>query len=405
VAAPAAQAPAAPSTRRSKPKPILIALLLGAGVLVGGWWIEHRGLESTDDAQLDGDVVAVSSRGSGTVLRVDFEDNAVVPEGALLVELDDARAKANLARAEAELQAAKANAAAAEATAELAEKSALAGKDIASASLTGANVAVSATGTQIDEAEAVLKSATARRDQAQLDFDRTQRLVQTGSLPSAQLESAKTELDRTEAEVDQAEAKIATLKRSTSEARARVSEASARLGEAKDTISARVAQVRANADAARAQVSTATALRDLAKLELSYMQIRAPRAGIVSKRSVSVGQVVAVGQPVAMLSPDPSQGGQVWVTGNFKETQLERLRVGQPASLTIDAYDRELHGHVQSFSGATGSRFALLPPDNASGNFTKVVQRVPVRVQLDDVPSDLRLLPGMSVELTIDTRL
>jgi membrane fusion protein (multidrug efflux system) len=135
------------------------------------------------------------------------------------------------------------------------------------------------------------------------------------------------------------------------------------------------------------------------------MQIRAPRAGIVSKRSVSVGQVVAVGQPVAMLSPDPSQGGQVWVTGNFKETQLERLRVGQPASLTIDAYGRELHGHVQSFSGATGSRFALLPPDNASGNFTKVVQRVPVRVQLDDVPSDLRLLPGMSVELTIDTRL
>jgi membrane fusion protein (multidrug efflux system) len=95
----------------------------------------------------------------------------------------------------------------------------------------------------------------------------------------------------------------------------------------------------------------------------------------------------------------------VWVTGNFKETQLEHLHVGQPATLSIDAYGRELRGHVESFSGATGSRFALLPPDNASGNFTKVVQRVPVRIALDELPEDLRLIPGLSVKLTVDTRL
>jgi membrane fusion protein, multidrug efflux system len=107
---------------------------------------------------------------------------------------------------------------------------------------------------------------------------------------------------------------------------------------------------------------------------------------------------------VVMLVPDARQGGALWVTGNFKETQLSRMHVGQPASLTVDAYGRELRGHVESFSGATGARFALLPPDNATGNFTKVVQRVPVRVKLDQAPADLMLLPGLSVELTVDTR-
>jgi membrane fusion protein (multidrug efflux system) len=105
-----------------------------------------------------------------------------------------------------------------------------------------------------------------------------------------------------------------------------------------------------------------------------------------------------------MLVPDGRQRNAVWVTGNFKETQLAHMKLGQPAELTVDAFGRELHGHVESFSGATGARFALLPPDNATGNFTKVVQRVPVRVKLDDVPADLMLLPGLSVELTVNTR-
>jgi membrane fusion protein (multidrug efflux system) len=379
--------------------------LLGAFIATGaGWFVLHRGLESTDDAQIDADVVAVPSRTSGTVVAVHFKDNQVVAAGDLLIELDDAPAKARLAQAEAELAGAKASADAADATADLTERNASAGQSIARASLSGASVAVTATSDQIAEANANLASATALRDKARLDLERTKQLVASGAIANAQLESAQANFDSAQAAVDQGQARIVTLQSSTSQARARASEASARLGQASDTISAMVAEAKAKAAAAHARVGTAEAQRDLAKLDLSYTKILAPHAGIVSKRSVAQGQLVSAGQTVVMLVPDGRQRNAVWVTGNFKETQLAHMKLGQPAELTVDAFGRELHGHVESFSGATGARFALLPPDNATGNFTKVVQRVPVRVKLDDVPADLMLLPGLSVELTVNTR-
>jgi membrane fusion protein (multidrug efflux system) len=379
--------------------------LLGAFLLTGaGWYIAHRGLEATDDAQLDADVVAVPSRAGGTVTAVHFSDNQRVETGALLVELDDAQAKAKLAQAEAELLGAKASADAADATADLTARNASAGQTIARASLTGASVAVTATSDQIAEATANLASATAQRDKSKLDLDRTKQLFNTGAIANAQLEASQAGYDSAQAAVDMADARIVTLKSTTSQARARVGEASARLGQASDTLPAQVAEARAKAAAAKARVATTEAMRDLAKLDLSYTKIFAPHAGIVSKRSVAEGQLVSAGQAVVMLVPDASRGGTVWVTGNFKETQLAKMRIGQPATLTVDAYGRELQGKVESFSGATGARFALLPPDNATGNFTKVVQRVPVRVKLENVPADLLLLPGLSVELTVNTR-
>jgi membrane fusion protein (multidrug efflux system) len=379
--------------------------LLGAFLLSGvTWWVMHRGLETTDDAQLDADVVAVPSRASGTVTKVYFTDNQSVEAGALLVELDDAQAKAKLAEAEAELLGAKASADAAVATEELTERNASAGKNIARASLTGAAVAVTATSDQIAEATANLAAAKAQRDKAKLDLERTKQLFATGALASAQLEGAQTTFDSAQAAVDQADARIVTLKSSTTQARARVSEASARLGQASETLPSQVAEAKARTASAKARVATAEAMRDLARLDLSYTKIFAPHAGILSKRSVAQGQLVSAGQTVVMLVPNARKQGAVWVTGNFKETQLGHMRIGQPATLTIDAYGRELHGKVESFSGATGARFALLPPDNASGNFTKVVQRVPVRVKLDEVPADVLLIPGLSVELTVNTR-
>jgi membrane fusion protein (multidrug efflux system) len=379
--------------------------LLAAFILSGaGWWVLHRGLEATDDAQLDADVVAVPSRAGGTVTAVHFIDNQRVEAGALLVELDDAQAKAKLAQAEAEVLAAKASADAADATADLTARNASAGQSIARASLTGAAVAVTSTSDQIAEANANLASATAQRDKAKLDLDRTKQLFATGAIANAQLEAAQAGFDSAQAVRDSAEARIITLKSSTTQARARVSEASARLGQASDTLPSQVAEAKAHAASARARVLTAEATRDLAQLDLSYTKIFAPHAGIVSKRSVAQGQLVSAGQAVVMLIPDARKGGAVWVIGNFKETQLAKMRIGQPATLTIDAYGRELQGKVESFSGATGARFALLPPDNATGNFTKVVQRVPVRVKLENVPDDLMLLPGLSVELTVNTR-
>ena len=404
--APVSAVPAPPATPAGGGKRRVIMLsLLGAFLLTGaGWWVLHRGLEATDDAQLDADVVAVPSRAGGTVMAVHFNDNQRVDAGALLVELDDAQAKAKLAQAEAELLGAKASADAADATAELTEKNAAAGQKIAGASLSGAAVAGTATSDQIVEATANLASAKAQRDKAKLDLDRTKQLFSTGAIASAALEAAQTTFDSAQAVVDSADARIVTLKSSTSQARARVSEASARFGQANETLPSQVAEARARAASAKARVATAEAMRDLARLDLSYTKIFAPHAGTLSKRSVAEGQLVSAGQAVVMLVPDARQHGAVWVTGNFKETQLVHMRIGQPATMTIDAYGRELHGKVESFSGATGARFALLPPDNATGNFTKVVQRVPVRIKLDDVPPDLALMPGLSVDLTVNTR-
>src|SRR5882724_2581113 len=401
--APVAAVPAPSAAPPASNKRRLIMLsLLAAFILSGaGWWVAHRGLEATDDAQLDADVVAVPSRAGGTVLAVHFTDNQRVEAGALLVELDDAQAKAKLAEAEAEVLGAKASADAADATADLTARNASAGQNIARASLTGAAVAVTATSDQIAEASANLASATAQRDKARLDLGRTKQLFATGAIANAALEAAQASFDSAEAVRDSAEARIITLKSSTTQARARVSEASARLGQASDTLPSQVAEAKAHAASARARVATAEATRDLAQLDLSYTKIFAPHAGIVSKRSVAEGQLVSAGQAVVMLIPDARKGGAVWVTGNFKETQLAQMRIGQPATLTIDAYGREVQGKVESFSGATGARFALLPPDNATGNFTKVVQRVPVRVKLENVPDDLMLLPGLSVELTV----
>lgn len=405
VVAAATQADAAQTKPAGKGRLIMVALL--GALVVGGtgyWWL-HRGLESTDDAQLDADVVAVPARVGGTVMALHFVDNQRVKAGDLLIELDDAQAKAKFAEAEAEVLAAKAAADAAEATAELTEKNVSAGKNIARASLSGAAASMTASGDQIAEAKANLASATTLRDKAKLDLERTQRLSQMNAISRAELDSAQASFDTAQAAMDQAQARIVTMQSSATQARARVTEASARLGQASDTQTAQIAEARAKAASARARVATSEAMRDLARLDLSYTKISAPRAGIVSKRSVAVGQLVSAGQSVVMVVPDARAGGPVWVTGNFKETQLAHMQVGQPATLTIDAYGRELHGHVESFSGATGARFALLPPDNATGNFTKVVQRVPVRVKLDDAPADLMLLPGLSVELSVNTRL
>ncbi|MGZ3417159.1 MAG: HlyD family secretion protein [Polyangiales bacterium] len=394
---------AAPAVAKKRPVAILAVLALVVSA-AGGWWFTHRGIEATDDAQLDADVVAVPARASGTVTAIHFVDNQRVEKDALLVELDSAPAKAKLAQAEAELVAAQASSDAAAATATLTETNAKAGKEAAKAGLTGAALAVTATADLIAEAKANLVAAKSARDKAKQDLDRAKALAATGSIPGSQLESAQTAFDSAEAAVTQAEARVTTIQANTSQAQAKVGEASAKLAQA-DSVEAQIAESKARAAATKARVATAAAARDLALLELSYTQIKAPRAGIVSKRSVAVGQLAAAGMTVVMIVPGAEEKGAVWVTANFKETQVAHMHIGQPATMTVDAYGgRELHGTIESFSGATGARFALLPPDNATGNYTKVVQRVPVRIKLENPPKELLLLPGMSVELSVDTR-
>jgi membrane fusion protein (multidrug efflux system) len=182
------------------------------------------------------------------------------------------------------------------------------------------------------------------------------------------------------------------------EAQTRVAEAEAKLKQS-DQVDALIREAEARAAQAHAAVDTAAAQKTLAELDVSYTKIYAPHAGVVSKKNINVGQTVALGQSIVQLVPS-----ERWITANYKETQLDHMAVGQPVDLSVDAYPgRTFHGHVASFSGATGSRFALLPPDNATGNFTKVVQRVSVRVALDDAKDSEELRPGMSVDVHVDT--
>jgi membrane fusion protein, multidrug efflux system len=398
----AAQAAPAPAAKAAKPNrtPVVMGILAVVTAAAGaGWYVTHKGLESTDDAQVDADVVSVPVRLGGVVTKVAFVENQPVKAGEVLAELDPEPAKAHLAQAEANLAAAMASAEAAEADARVAETNARGNKTVAEASLHGAQSTAVASSQQINEGEAQVVAAAANQARYKLDLDRAKSLVASGSIAQAQLDQAQTAFDTGAAALDQAKARLASLKAGSSQAQSRIQEANARF-QITSNVDVLIEQARSRARMARAQVNVSQASRDLAALDLSYTKILAPQDGVVSKKTVAVGQAVTVGQGIVQLVPDQPP----WITGNFKETQIHAMRPGQPAHVTVDAFPGiTLHGKVESFSAATGAKFTLLPPDNASGNYTKVVQRVPVRVHLEDLPTGIALRPGMSVDLTVDT--
>jgi membrane fusion protein (multidrug efflux system) len=386
----------APKTSWKKLVASACAVLVLAGG--GGYWYTQRAIESTDDAQVDADVTGVSARLAGTVQSVSFKENQRVVTGQLLAELDDAPAQAKLAQTNAALASAEAAAHAADVQALLARTNAKSGLAVATAGVRNSTVGAQSTVAQIAEAEARRDNAQARLEEADLNFKRTQALVQSGALASAQLDEKRTALEVARTELARSEATLDSTKLSRDQAQSRVMEAQARLSQS-DQVDALIREAQAKAEQARAAVETAKAQQKLATLELSYTKIYAPVSGVVSKKSINVGQNVGLGQSIVQLVSSDR-----WVTANFKETQVDQMRPGQPVHLSVDAYPgRKLNGVIESFSGATGSRFALLPPDNASGNFTKVVQRLSVRVRLTDVPQDVELRPGMSVDAHVDT--
>jgi membrane fusion protein (multidrug efflux system) len=391
---------AAAQSKKGRIRAIALGVLAVAGLGVVGWYAAHAGLEDTDDAQVDADVVSVPAQIGGPVLKVLFAENQRVKAGDVLVEIDPAQPKARLDEADAQLAADKAAADAADNDVAIIKATATGQKGYAEASLRGSSVAASATVDQNALADAQVKQASVAREQAKTDLDRVKQLFGQGAVPRQQMDDAQARFDAAEAALTQAKAQQSFVRAGVAQAQSRVAEASARVNQS-GTVDAQIAQARARAAAAHAKVATSQAARDLAALDLTYTKIIAPRDGLASKKSVVMGQMVSFGQPVVQIVPVDD----AWVTANFKETQLNRMRVGQPVDVDIDAYaGLKLHGTVQSFSGATGARFSLLPPENATGNFTKVVQRVPVRIHLDAVPQDRPLRPGMSVEVTVDTR-
>jgi len=340
-------------------------ILAVAAVLLipGGWWGYSKWQsgqtnETTEDAQVDGRIIPVVNKVAGYVARVRVHENETVNVGDTILVIDDAELRVRLAQAEAELAAARA----------------MAGGD----KFVGqASAAIETSSRQQASLEAQLESERARARQARIDHARLSGLADKQIVSRQALDNAQSAMFAAEASVTALERQVAAAGASVTGA-----EAGVRL--------------------ARARYEAARATRDNAALQLSYATVLAPATGLVARKSVETGQLLQAGQPVLSIVAADS----IWVTANYKETQVAVMHPGQDVELEVDAYpDCHMRGKLESISSATGARFALIPPDNATGNFTKVVQRVPVRIQvLDDCGEDRPLRPGMSVAAVVHTQ-
>lgn len=390
-----------------------IAILVVVGAAI--WYWVAAGRESTDDAQVDAHVTQIAARVGGTVLRVPVADNQQASAGDVLVEIDPRDYQVALDKAHAELADAEATALAAQSNVPITSTATSSNVATARGGVELAQGGVSGTERELDAARARLTTARARVREAEAnavktarDVERLRGLLAKDEVSQQQFDNAVAAAEAQKAAADSARSQIAEAEAGIRVAESRLVQA--RAGERQAHAELRTAQtgpqqvtaMKARAAAAEAHAQQARAALAQAELNLQYATVKAPIKGIVSRKSVEVGQIVQPGQPLMAIIPLDT----VWVTANFKETQLTNLRPGQKAVVTVDAYGgRTFTGHVDSIAAATGARFSLLPPENATGNYVKVVQRVPVKIALDDEQDAEHLLrPGMSVVPTVYTR-
>jgi len=396
-----------------------VRILVGVAVLLalgaGAWWWIAAGRESTDDAQVDAHITPIAARIGGTVLHVPVEANQEVEAGAVLVEIDKRdyevaleRARAELADAEAAAIGARVGVPITSTTTSSNEVTAKGGVEGAAAAYLEAQQGVEVARTRLVTAQARQREAAANSSKATKDVERLKPLLAKDEISQQQYDAAVAAAASNTASVDSAQAQVKEAELGIRVAESRVAQASvgrqqasAQLKEAQ-TAPEQVEASRARLAAAEAKVRQNQAMVKQAELNLEYSTVKAPVKGIVSRKGVEVGQVIQQGQPLMTVIPLD----RIWITANFKETQLEEMRPGQRVKIEVDAYGgREFSGKVESLAAATGSRFSLLPPDNATGNYVKVVQRVPVRILLDEGQDPEHLLrPGMSVVPTVYTR-
>jgi membrane fusion protein (multidrug efflux system) len=393
----------------------MAGLVIVIAIAFGVWLWRTAGQETTDDAQVDAHVAQISARVGGTVMRVLVRDNQPVEGDATLVEIDPRDYQIAVDKARAELADAEAAAMAARSNVPITSTAAEGGIASAQGSLDQAQAGVEQAGKTVEGARARLASASSRvreveanASKAAKDVERLKGLlakdeiaqqmydaaVASADAQRAALEGAKSQVTEAETGVHVAESRLVQAQAGVMPARAQMRSA--------QTGPDQVQAIRARAAAAEAHAQQARAVLAQAELNLEHATVKAPMKGLVSRKTVETGQNVQPGQPLLAIIPLD----EVWVTANFKETQLKNMRPGQKATLTVDAFGgREFNGHVDSIAGATGARFSLLPPENATGNFVKVVQRVPVKIVLDPGQDPEHLLrPGLSVEPTVYTK-
>ncbi len=385
--------------RRIAALAVLVVLLIVAALFGVPWYINWLHHATTDDAFIEGHIMPISPRVAGHVLAVHVQDNQQVKTGDLLVELDPAPFQARLAQAEAALQVAKAQLDAAPLDTTLTESTTAADTAEAQAKLTESKAALEAAQASVEQAVAQLAVAQSLADKAHSDYERYQRVFKQQAITEQDLEHAKVAVEAADAQVAAARQQVAAAKSKVLEAQASVSSNEAALQRAL-TAPQQVAVSQARIPVFQAQVEAARAAVEQAKLDLSYTKITAAAAGWITKKSVEPGAYVQPGQNLMTVVP-----ADVWVVANYKETQLGDIQPGQPVTIYVDTYDgHAFAGRVDSVMRGTGARFSLLPPENATGNYVKVVQRVPVKIVFSDPPDVQRyhLAPGMSVVPHID---
>lgn len=393
----AAEAPAPAKKSGKKPFLVLGGVVAVALLAYGGYELLTAGKESTDDAQVSADLVPVAARVAGQVLHVSIQENQHVKKGDLIATIDDADYKAKVKQAEAELASAKAQQAKADSQVSIVTATSTGNLSTAKAAYSGSSVGVASAAAQVASAQASVVRAEADMKKAETDLNRAKELRAANAAPQEQLDNAQSKYDLAQASLVQAKAQLVAAQEGKRAAFALVSEAAGRVTQSAP-IEAQIAGAKAAADLAAAQVQSAEASLELMKLQLSYTQVFAPADGVASKLGVHDGQLVAPGQQVVQLVPNVT-----YVIANFKETQIGRMHAGQRAKIDVDAFShRTFEGKVESISGGTGASFSLLPADNASGNFVKVVQRVPVRIAWVNLPSDVSLRAGMSVDAEVE---
>jgi membrane fusion protein (multidrug efflux system) len=395
----AAPVPAAKATSSRRLVAIVVVAVLG--VAGAAYWLYARQFEDTDDAQIDGNISNVSPRVSGTVSAVYVLENQHVKQGDVLAEIDPTdlqialdQAKAQVAEAQAQLEVEHPSVPITLATNESTVAS-------ARSDLAGAQAGLSAAIKEVDQLTAQLAQAEANNRTAQLERQRAEKLISEGAIAQSDYDQRVDAATAAAANSDATRQSLAAAKDRVLQQQAQITALRSHFAEVESNAPRQIETRRASVVMRQAALDLANAELAQAEKNLGYAKVTAPISGIVARKAIAVGDHVAPGQEVVAVADD--QG--LWVTADYRETQLERMQPGQPATVHVDSLGVDLHGAVESLGGATGSRLSVLPPENATGNYVKVVQRIPVRIRLDPgQPGMDRLRIGMSVEPRVTVR-
>jgi len=403
--APAPASTPAPASAAARPASSRRPLFIGIAVLVAAgataYWWHSRQYEDTDDAQIDGTISNVGPRVAGTVTAVYVVENQSIKAGDTIAEIDPTdlriaveQSKAQVAQAQAQLDAEDPNV-------PITLASNLSAVSTAQSDLAAAEAALSAARTDVQQLTAQIAQADANNRQAQLELERSQKLVAQGAVSQADYDQRFNAAAATSANTDALKQSLAGAKDRVKQQQAQLVALQSRVTEVQANAPRQVATRKASVVVRQAAYDLAVAQLAQAEKNLSYAKIVAPVTGIVAKKAVAIGDYISPGQQIVAIA----QTDGLFVTADYRETQLVRIQPGQPATMHVDAVGIDLHGSVESLGGATGSRLSVLPPENATGNYVKVVQRIPVRIKIDpDQPGIDRLRIGMSVDPNVKVR-